>query len=226
MGMKDYKFLLRSRDLIVKSEKKIGRINKKMTDIEQKVKHLKSEKNKLRSSKSADWEEEISNRIRDKKKEFEIEKESQDIELKNLNLRTKARDNKGMMAFLFALIYGFASGGIFEYIVAETNPWGSILLLSNCGLWIWILIYIGDYDSDALAKEIIDKYKLSNKKSVIDNLIKDRTDFSKQLKKKANIENELIEYKVQLENLIKEKKELAEVIKTAWKDVSHLVPKT
>ena len=70
MGMKDYYFLLRSRDLIVSSEKKIGRIDKKMTEIEQIVKNLKSEKNKLRSLKSVDWQNEISKRIKDKKKKI------------------------------------------------------------------------------------------------------------------------------------------------------------
>ena len=44
MGMKEYKFLRRSRDLIVKSEQKISRINKKMSKIEQEVVDLKSKK--------------------------------------------------------------------------------------------------------------------------------------------------------------------------------------
>ena len=44
MGMKEYKFLIHSRDLIVKSERKIFSIDNRMSEIEQEVVELKSKR--------------------------------------------------------------------------------------------------------------------------------------------------------------------------------------
>ena len=45
-------------------------------------------------------------------------------------------------------------------------------------------------------------------------------------KKGRNIELKLDELKLESSKLINEKKELAKVIKTTWKEINHLVPKT
>jgi cation transport ATPase len=226
MGMKEYKFLRRSRDLIVKSEQKISRINNKMSKIEQEVVDLKSKKKKLRLPKTEDWKKNIDEQIKSEEEKYEHNKQSQEAELEEIQINKEKSENRSQWEFLIGIGIIFGSfipmWAMVDYGVSEL--YYEVYTLGCMSYWIWIFFYGGGkgYGNPDV---VIKKYNLSKQESEINKLKEAKSSYLKDVSINENSEKKLIECKAQVNELINQKDEIANTIKATWKDVNHLVPR-
>lgn len=223
MGMKDYKFLLRSRDLIVNSEKKIGRIDKKMTEIEQKVIEIKSDKKKLLLPKSDSWEDEIDAKILHAEEELRFDTEKQESELENVRINVEKKERDDLVTFIMAIFVIPLSLYIPALIGSE-----DLFLFWCLGAFVLYvyLFFIKKPVKFTSEQVIIEKYDFSKQELSIKELKEKRLNYTKNFSRKRDLDEKLTEINIEFKELIKEKEELAKKIKKTWKEVSHLVPKT
>lgn len=261
MGMKEYKFLRRSRDLIVKSERKISRIDNKMSKIEQEVVDLKSKKKKLHVEKftkanpepaavkaaepvsiletTHDEIDKIVEEIRIKKAKYKDDKKKQEVELDNQRqIREKEENQEYIIGWTMFLVFVISFGaldeiyGISEAFIEDEYDLVTILFWVLCLISIIIYAYFTDNrrkNNPLVIDSIKRKFDLINQDSHIQELEKEIKKRKKVLQiqnKRRDIELKLDELKLESGKLINEKKELAKVIKTTWKEINHLVPKT
>ena len=226
--MKEYKFLRRSRDLIVKSERKISRIDNKMSKIEQEVVDLKSQKKKLRLPKTENWKKNMDEQIQKEEEKYDYDKRSQEAELEEIQIEKEKIEKRSTWLFLIGLgiILGIypVTFALDAYGKGE-EAYFTLYSLGCASYWILIFLYGGPGGYSGRPNVVIEKYNLSKQESDINKLKKAKSSYLKNISTNENIEKKIIECKAQVNELIREKDEIANTIKATWKDVNHLVPR-
>lgn len=254
MGMKEYEFLIQSRNQILNAEEKIIQIDEKLLSIEQEINKLSQEKGKLKLPKSENWKEDLDIEYQSQLRKFEEFKKSKLSELEELERRI-IDGEKSWNFWIWSTILLFVGLAtiftiieILEFIVGDFVDWDSpwIENLASISMTYFLIsvtmliINIGkspsprdheDFsDNPIIRREDVSREIASlgykHKESFLGDVNKKKRSFSRAENRDRRIDTILEGLGVEITELIQEKENLAEEIKITWKGVSHLIPQS
>lgn len=254
MGVKEYEFLILTRNQILSTEEKITRIDERLLSIEEEITDLRQEKRKLKLPKSENWKEELDSEYQSQSRKFEEFKHSKLSELKSLEKRIVSSE-KQFNFWVWSTIILFSVVFVIMAILE-----GSKFIFGNYFDWSdsWVLFpaqFLGLYFIVALVMIVINLEKspsprnhedfsdhtiirredvsrkiesldYKNKESFLGDVNKKKRSFSRAVNRDKRIDDIINALEDEITEIIQQKENCAKEIKIKWESVSHLIPKS